>query len=178
MQRMPFTEDANLSPEALKIVQAANLNVVRISSHASPRVFESFVRFGASLANSESYSAEVREVVILRVGHCARSEYEVFHHESISRNLGMSEETLKAIANQDYSSLKPESAAAAAFTDEIMTKGNCSDETLAAMRKHFGDRGIVDILFIMGLYATVARMIAVSGIELDKEALKSLGGSR
>ena len=175
MQRVPFPDMDSLQPEVRQSVERLGLNIVRMSANGSPQVFGGFAKMGGAVAANCAFDAKVREAVILRVGYLSRSEYELHHHLSIARSLGISERALKAIESQAYDSLEPNMAAAAKFADEVVTKGNCSDATLAEVRKHYGERGVIDLIFLIGLYMAVARVIAVSGIELDEAPLKSLG---
>lgn len=175
MQRIPFPDLETLQPHVRQSVERFKLNIVSMSANGSPQVFDGFAKMGGAVAANCAFDAKVREAVILRVGYLSRSEYELHHHLSIARSLGMNDNTLKAIETQNYASLEPNMAAAARFADEVVTKGNCSDATLAEVRKHYGARGVIDLIFLIGLYMAVARVIAVSGIELDEAALKSLG---
>ena len=175
MQRVPFPDLEKLQPHVRQSVERFKLNIVSMSANGSPQVFDGFAKMGGAVAGDCAFSALVREAVILRVGHLSRSEYELLHHRSIARSLGMDEKTLKAIETQDYAALEPDMASAAKFADEVVVKGNCSDATLADVSKHYGARGVIDLIFLIGLYMAVARVIAVSGIPLDGDALKSLG---
>ena len=172
--RMPFPDEQKLEPHIRERLKTLPLNVVRMSANGSPQVFDAFGGMGGAVAGNVAYGPDVREAVILRVGYLERSDYELHHHLSIARQVGVSEATLKAIETQDYAALDPGMAAAAKFTDEIVTSGNCSDAALAEVRKHYGERGVIDLLFLIGLYMAVARVIAVTGIELDNIPLQEL----
>lgn len=174
MQRVPFPDEQKLEPQVRKTLESLPLNVVRMSANGSPQVFEAFGRMGGAVAGKVAFSHQVREAVILRVAHISRSEYELHHHVSIALSLGVSEEAINAIARQDYAALEPGMAAAAKFADEVVPTGNCSDAVLSEVRRHYGERGVIDLLFLIGLYMAVARVIAVTGIELDNVPLKKL----
>jgi len=70
--------------------------------------------------------------------------------------------------------LSPLLAAAARFTDEVVLHISCSDETLGNLRKVASDQIVVNIVLTIGCYMSIARLIAVTGIEPDADALKHL----
>ncbi len=65
-------------------------------------------------------------------------------------------------------------AAAARFTDEVVTRLSPSDETLGNLRKLASDPILVNIVLTIGCYMSIARVIAVTGIEPDATALSHL----
>jgi 4-carboxymuconolactone decarboxylase len=79
-----------------------------------------------------------------------------------------------AIAERNYGKLEPLLAAAAQFTDEVVTQLSPADATLASLRKVVSDQTLMNIVLTIGCYMSIARVIAVTGIELDASALQSL----
>ncbi|MEP7243174.1 MAG: hypothetical protein ABI885_05755 [Gammaproteobacteria bacterium] len=82
--------------------------------------------------------------------------------------------TLTALANRNYAGLNPLLAAAARFSDEVVTQLSPSVETLANLRKHASDQVLVNIVLTIGCYMSIARLIAVTGIEPDVDTLSHL----
>ncbi len=154
--------------------RALPLNVVRIGAHASPLLFEAQGRLGWAIANPEVLDPRLRETVILRVAHLSNSDYELHHHIPLGRAAGLTEAELDAIARRDYAALNPLFAAAARFTDEVVTQLTPSDETLASLRKVASDQVVINIVLTIGCYMSIARLIAVTGIERDLDALGHL----
>jgi 4-carboxymuconolactone decarboxylase len=115
--------------------------------------------------------------VILRVAHLSNSAYELHHHVPLGRAAGLTEAELKAVENRNYRALDPLLAAAAHFTDEVVLHLSPSDETLANLRKLASDQVVVNIVLAIGCYMSIARLIAVSGIELDASAVGRLPSS-
>lgn len=72
---------------------------------------------------------------------------------------------LKAIAHGGYEVLDPLLAAAARFTEEVVKSLWPSNETPAV---------VVNIVLTIGCYMSIARLVAVTGIESDAETLHQL----
>jgi 4-carboxymuconolactone decarboxylase len=177
MQRIPYPDFAKL-PEAMrKTLVAVPLNVVRISALASQPLFEAQGQLGRAIATPEVLEPRLRETVILRVAHLSNSEYELHHHIPLGRVAGLTEAELAAIASGDYAALNPLLAAAARFADEVVTQLSPSDNTLAMLRKVASDQLVINIVLTIGCYMSIARLIAVTGIEPDAIALSHLPGS-
>lgn len=177
MQRIPYPDVTKLPEIMQKTVAAVPLNVVRINAHASQPLFEAQGQLGRAIAMPEVLETRLRETVILRVAYLSNSAYELHHHVPLGRAAGLSEVELAAIANGNYDVLEPLLAAAATFTDEVVTQLSPSDATLAQLRKLASDQVVVNIVLTIGCYMSVARLIAVTGIEPDADALSHLPSS-
>jgi alkylhydroperoxidase family enzyme len=174
MPRIPYP-DLDALPEVMrKMLAGTPLNVVRIGAHASQPLFEAQGQLGWAVARPDVLDPKLRETVILRVGHLSNSAYELHHHVPLARAAGLTEADLAAIASRDYAGLDPLLAAAARFTDEVVTQLTPSDATLHALRDRAGDRVLVNIVLTIGCYMSIARLIAVTGIEIDEEAIGHL----
>jgi len=174
MQRIPFPDISKLPEAAQKTVAALPINIVRICAHASLPLFEAQGQLGRAVANPEALEPRLRETVILRVAYLSNSAYELHHHIPLGRAAGLSDAELDAIARGNYPSLPPLLAAAARFTDEVVTRLSPSDETLDSLRKLASDQILVNIVLTIGCYMSIARLIAVTGIQPDTTALSHL----
>jgi 4-carboxymuconolactone decarboxylase len=174
MPRIPYPDVSRLPETMQKTVASLPLNVVRISAHASLPMFEAQGQLGRAVANPEVLEPRLRETVILRVAHLSNSAYELHHHIALGRAVGLTEVELGALAVNNYAVLNPLLAAAARFTDEVVKQLSPSDETLASLRKVASDQIVVNIVLTIGCYMSIARLIAVTGIEPDADALGHL----
>src|SRR5262245_57935343 len=177
MQRIPYPDVSKLPEIVQQRLASVPLNVVRICAHAHLDLFEAQGALGRAVANPEALEPRLRETVILRVAHLSNSAYELHHHVPLGRSVGLSDAELKAIETRSYRTLDPLLAAAARFTDEVVLHLSPSDETLANLRKHASDTIVVNIVLAIGCYMSLARLIAVTGIELDSSALGRLPSS-
>jgi 4-carboxymuconolactone decarboxylase len=177
MQRIPYPDIATLPEIVRKTLAAVPLNVVRINAHASQPLFEAQGQLGRAIANPEVLEPKLRETVILRVAHLSNSAYELHHHIPLGRAAGLTEAELSALGSGEYAALSPLLAAAARFTDEVVARLSPADETLAQLRKHASDQILVNIVLTIGCYMSIARLIAVTGIEPDSHPLAHLPSS-
>jgi 4-carboxymuconolactone decarboxylase len=177
MPRIPYPDISTLPEVTQKTLASVPLNIVRMCAHASRPLFEAQGYLGRAVAVPEALEPRLRETVILRVGHLSNSTYELHHHIPLGRAAGLSEAELAAIAGRNYSALNPLLAAAARFTDEVVTLISPSDETLANLRAVASDQIVVNIVLTIGCYMSIARLAAVSGIEPDAKALSHLPSS-
>lgn len=177
MSRIPYPDVTKLPETMQKTLKGVPLNVVRICAHASQPLFEAQGQLGMAIANPEVLEPRLRETVILRVAHLSNSAYELHHHTTLGLAAGLSEGELEAIEACHYEMLNPLLAAAARFTDEVVTQLSPSDETLAQLRKVASDQIVTNIVLSIGCYMSIARLIAVTGIELDTDALGHLPSS-
>jgi 4-carboxymuconolactone decarboxylase len=177
MPRIPYPDVSALPEMVQKMLAGTPLNVVRIGAHASPVLFEAQGRLGWAIANPEVLDPRLRETVILRVAHLSNSAYELHHHLPLGRAAGLTEAELSAIARQDYAGMDELRAAAARFTDEVVTQLSPSDATLARLRELASDQVVINIVLAIGCYMSIARLVAVTGIELDLDALGHLPSS-
>ena len=174
MPRIPYPDVSRLPDVMQKMLAGTPVNVVRIAAHASPPLFEAQGRLGWAVANPEVLDARLRETVILRVAYLSNSDYELHHHLPLGRLAGLTEAELAAIASRNYAALNPLLAAAATFTDEVVTQLSPSDRTLAKLREVASDQVLVNIVLAIGCYMSIARLVAVTGIECDPDALSRL----
>jgi alkylhydroperoxidase family enzyme len=129
---------------------------------------------GAAIADPEVLDPRLREAVILRVAHLSNSPYELHHHVPLGKTAGLTQPELDALASGDYGALDPLLGAAARFTEEVVTQLSPSDATLRALRTLVPDQIVINIVLTIGCYMSIARLIAVTGIELDADPLTRL----
>lgn len=174
MQRIPYPDISKLPEIVQKRVADLPLNIVRITAHASVPMFEAQGQLGRAASTAEVLEPRLRETVILRVAHLSNSAYELHHHIPLGRAAGLTEVELGAIAVENYAVLNPLLAAAARFTDEVVKRLTPSDETLANLRKLASDQIVLNIVLTIGCYMTISRIVAVTGIEPDAQAVSRL----
>ncbi len=174
MSRIPYPDVSRLPEIMQKMLAGTPLNVVRMGAHASPALFEAQGRIGYAVASPDVLDPRLREAVILRVAHLSNSAYELHHHIPLARAAGLTDGELAALEVQDYAALDPLLAAAAALVDEVVLHLSPSDETLARFRALAPDQILVNIVLTIGVYMSIARLIAVTGIEPDEGALAHL----
>lgn len=175
MTRIPYPSADSLSEAKAAILNGAApvLNISKMLMHM-PDAFWAGQR---GLARAGVYDSTIgegmRELLILRVAHLSRSDYELFHHLSIAQAVGVSAEACDAMLSGDFTALSEKEAVLARFVSEVVLHVSPSDETLAAARAVFSDAQIFEIIAIIGYYMMVARAIAVGGVDIDGAAVEN-----
>jgi alkylhydroperoxidase family enzyme len=169
MPRIPYADPATLSETVKATLKRAPINIMRMVANASEPVFNGFGQFSGGFYQPSDLDPVLREVAILRVGYISKSAYEVFHHEGLGRELGLSDAQIAAIkAARPDPVLSPAQQAVMAFADDVIVNVRAGDATLAAVRAHLSDRAVVDVILVIGLYMTVSRLLETAGVELDQ----------
>src|SRR5262245_7075988 len=97
MARVPYPDPKSLSPETQEILgKMPPLNVVRMMP-GGEGLLQAFTRMGNHLLFQSKRNPVVREIAIVRAGVLSKPKYEVYQHERISRDVGMSDALLKGI---------------------------------------------------------------------------------
>lgn len=177
MARIPYPDPALLSEAARTYIErSGGLNIVRMLSHASAAVFEGFNALSGGIMLRSALDPALRETAILRVGHLSKAAYEIYHHEALGREVGLSQAQLDAIARGGADpALTPAQQALLAFTDDVVLRVKASDENLAAVRAFLDETALVDLLMTIGCYMMVARLLETTGVDIDPAPLAARG---
>lgn len=176
MARLPYPDLKDLPPENRELMASLPpLNVFRMMSGAGAS-FAPFMQFISAYLNEGVLDPELRELVILRVGHLCGSAYEVHQHERVSRTLGMSEARIQSVKDKLPNDLLSDAEnAALLFTDEQVAQVKVSDTTFTATHKHLTDPQVVELTIIVGTYLMVCRFLETLEIELEETDIDGSG---
>ncbi len=169
MPRIPYADPAKLSETVKATLARAPINIMRMVANASEPVFNGFGQFSAGFYQPSELDPMLREVAILRVGYLSNSAYEIFHHEALGRQVGLSDAQIEAVkAGRPDPALTAAQTAVMTFADDVILNVRAGDATLAAVRAHLSDQAVVDLILVIGLYMTVSRLLETTGVELDQ----------
>jgi 4-carboxymuconolactone decarboxylase len=110
--------------------------------------------------SSTALSPRVHEIVILTVGSAWKSAYEIYAHTSVAKAVGLPDDVVDAIASgtrPDFES--DEEAAAYDFTWQLTHNHRIDPGTYALAANTFGDRAVVDMVMLIGLYLLTCSII-------------------
>jgi alkylhydroperoxidase family enzyme len=173
MSRIPYPTENQLSPAKLARKYDKNkrlLNVSHIAMHSTEGMWQAFVNIGAAAILDTELDPALRELVICRQAYHDNADYELFHHLSIARSAGISEEKLEAVRTGDYSMLPENERALLRLTDEVV-KNTPSDEAVAEFLKHFSLPLLFETTLLIGHYMMTARVASVGGVENEDTAV-------
>lgn len=169
MARSPDPDPQALSPQTRAILDALpQNNVFRALAHADA-AFPPLMELTASLWNEAVLGQRQRELAILRTARLVDSAYEWMHHVEVARMVGITEAELNAI---DVGQLE-----LAPFPDadrllleavpHILDHRRSDDHVFDALREAFSVRELVELHLVVGLYATIAGVVADFDVELE-----------
>lgn len=128
------------------------------------------------LASCWSVSNNIRpsdwQLVVLRTGSLNDCPYEWFVNEPVAKLLGFDEPRLALIRRGDLSSttlFTDRQRCASALIDEMHNHNAASKETVLMAKEVFGDQGVMELMFINGIYAMIAKTMQSCRIDFDPE---------
>lgn len=176
MARIPFPDPATL-PEKDRdfLASLPQLNISRMLA-GSPSMFRPLTRVFSAYLNDGVLSTEMREIVILRVGHRRNSEYEVVNHQRAARVVGMSPERIAALEpGHDLSLFSADERSVIQFVDEVIETGRPGDEAFNAVSAFMNTAELVELSVVIGVYTMVSQICATFDIELEEVPIADSG---
>ena len=176
--RLPFVDRTGLDPEAQAMFDSHKnggghtLRGLRgpggIKLH-SPALAKYARPVGRYLRVDAGFTGRVREVAILITARCCDSQFEWAAHEQEAVRQGVPRETIEAIRlGKPVDALDPTDALIVTLGREAFESRKVTSETYRRALETFGTRRLVDLVALMGNYASTAVMLTVFDMQLDK----------
>jgi alkylhydroperoxidase family enzyme len=168
MARVPYPDPATLDPNTRAFLdRLPPLNVFRMMSHGEGLV-AAFARFGNHLLFRTDLDPTSREIAIIRVGVLCGAGYEVFQHERIARQLGMSDGLIAAIhAGPDAAELDELQRLVILFTDDVVANVRAGDETFTPLLERLSVREVQELVMTIGFYLAVSRFLETFDVDIE-----------
>jgi len=129
---------------------------------------KAFLTFNNYIATASSLSKRTRELVILRVSWLRRSEYELVQHLVLARNAGISEAEIERVQiGSEACGWDLADAALIRAVDELHADARIEDRTWAELANHFALNQLMDLVFTVGCYETLAMTFKTFGAQLE-----------
>ena len=118
--------------------------------------------FGQQARFHSSLPARLNELAIIITARFWTVQFEWNAHRRAAAQAGVSEDTIQAIANgKRPAKLAPDETAVYNFATELLKNHSVSDATFAAAKNTLGERGVVDMIAVMGYYQLVGMLMDV-----------------
>jgi 4-carboxymuconolactone decarboxylase len=169
MARIPYPDPAELTPETQAyLAKLPPINIFRMLA-GGETLLPAFVRFGNHLLYKTALDPVLREIAIVRVGALSGASYELYQHEAISRQLGMSDELIAAIhEGPDAAVLDDAQREVLRYTDEVVRDVKASDETFEALRSRLSLQELEELTITIGFYMAVSRYLETFGVDIEQ----------
>jgi alkylhydroperoxidase family enzyme len=170
MARLPYLDKSDLSAENQDLL-ARNINLLRALVH-SPNGARAFGALGNFIRFKSRLDPRLRELAILQVGYLTRSPYEYSHHVKLGREFGVSDDDIRALAEETAgrtTKLDPLARLVLRTAREMTLDLAMSDESFAALREHLDNERLVDLVMTIAFYNGVVRLLATLGIDVEDD---------
>ena len=124
-----------------------------------------FARFGSSLP------PRLSELAILCTARFWNAQYEWHHHEIFARKAGLGDDVIAAIAERRTPHfVKEDEKAVYEFCTVFYRDKAVDDATYAQAKAQLGERGVVDLIGIMGYYGLISVTLNVFAVPVPPGA--------
>jgi 4-carboxymuconolactone decarboxylase len=134
----------------------------------SPELAYTTERFGEYVYYKSQLEKRIYELAVLLLARQTTQQFEWRVHYDLAIKSGIARETVDAIgAGKRPPHLAADEAVAYDFIVQLYTKAAISDAAYARFVEKFGERGVVDLVGLLGYYNTIALMMNVDRTPLN-----------
>lgn len=173
MARIPYFDTSQATGRAAKQYEKLPpLNIFRMMGHAGD-MLDGFIKLGNQILIFSDLDPVLREIAIVRVGVLSDASYEVFQHEKISREIGMSEELIRGIhEGPDAAVFDEAQRLVMGYTDDVVKNVRASDATFDPLIEKLGAKQVQQLTITIGYYMMVSRFLETFDVDIEGEAVK------
>ena|SRR5215472_4575236 len=175
MARLPYLDRSDLLPEHQDLL-ARNLNLYRVLAH-SPRAARSLNTLARYIRDGSRLEPRLRELAILQVSYLTRSAWGYSHHIRIGREVGLSDDEIRAVADNTAgrpTRLDPIATTVLSAAREMTTELSVSDKTFAALRQEMDDERLTDLMITIAFYNGLVRLLETMQVDVEQDYLPYL----
>lgn len=171
MSRIPLVDPAELSAEQADYYHnhpGGKLNIYRLLCQA-PTCQPGYGQLATAIFAKLAVPPEERELVVLAVAQLQDCTYEWAQHVQIAREMGIEQECIDAIAAGQLAApvFGERERALLEFTRQTVLNVRVDDPAFNAVAAFYDPRQLVELLFTIGSYMMLARIMEVAELEVD-----------
>jgi alkylhydroperoxidase family enzyme len=153
--------------EALRLLPA--INVFRALANAET-LYPTYAPYMVQLFKPLELDAALERMIVLHVAKRSDCLYAWHQNVVVAHSVGVTDEQIAALDNGDTSAsyFTSEQKAAFAFTNEVMDLIEVTDKTYEVAKQHFSDRALTEILYVVGTYMFVSRVLRTGRVPIDE----------
>ncbi|MFH8224365.1 carboxymuconolactone decarboxylase family protein [Streptomyces sp. NPDC018057] len=153
---------------------ATLLNVFRVLGH-SPALLTAVANIGHTQLTQGELSDPDRELVILAAGRCFGADYVWAQHEQLAAEFGLRADQLTALRERRLTAdcFDGPQRDLLAFVSAVAATARVEDALFQRVRERHGDRGVVEIIALTGVYFLVSRITTTLDVDIDSRELDS-----
>jgi len=159
-----------LAKSAARTIRAPKMHLFATLGQ-NKRLFLSMMPYSALLLRGRLPQVDT-ELVILRVAHLRRSEYELQHHRWMGRRRGLDDQTQELIfawpdTPEGSGGLTGRQQSLLSATDEFILNRSISPEVWQQLSHHLDRRQLIEFCMLAGQYDGLAATMSALQIPLD-----------
>ncbi len=133
----------------------------------SPKLAARVADTGAFVRYEFAIPESLKETVIIATAREMRSQYEFSAHAKLARAAGVSDDTIKVIADGTApTGLTGDEALLVGYVKEMLQQHSVSDSTYKSLVDRFGEQDTLHLAVLVGHYMLVAQVLATMDVEL------------
>ena len=169
MARLPYARlaDADKAPLVERIVaeRGSVLHLYQMLLH-SPPLAEGWLAYLTAVRQKLQLSGALRELIIMRVALLNGAPYEADQHRPVALKEGVAPAQLDALAQWETAEgFSATERAVLRLTDAMTRDIDFEPEILAAVHRHLGERGTVEVAATVAAYNMVSRFLEALQIQ-------------
>src|SRR5262249_22288144 len=134
-----------------------------------PALATAYHHFVGHLLYGTTLTDRQRELVILRVAAARGADYEWGQHVVLGQEAGLTKEEIGAIKRGEASSFSALDAAILMAVDELVADAAITEATWTALAEHLDEKQLLDLIFTVGGYETLAMAMRSCEMPLDDD---------
>ena len=150
------------------------INVFRAMANAET-LYPHFGNYMLQLFRPMELDKTLERMIVLYVAKRSDCLYAWRQNVVVGHSVGVTDEQIVALETGDIGAKCFNEGARSAFifTNEVMDLIEATDETYAAVKKHFSDQAITEMLYVIGTYMLIVRVLRTGRVALDDKPADS-----
>jgi 4-carboxymuconolactone decarboxylase len=135
----------------------------------SPEMGDLAQKLGAYVRFHSSLPSKLNEFAIILTGRYWNAQYEWYAHKRLALQAGLSPAIVDSVADgKRPASMQPDEEIVYNFCTELLRTKQVGDATFQAAKDKFGERGVVDLIGVVGYYNMVSMFLNVDRYPLPE----------
>src|ERR1700675_789757 len=146
------------------------INVFRAMANAET-LYPYFGQYMLQLFRPMELDKALERMIVLHVAKRSDCLYAWRQNVVVGHSVGVTDQQIVALEAGDIKAncFSEAEQSVFSFTNEVMDLIEATDETYAAVKKNFSDRAITEMLYVIGTYMLVVRVLRTGRGSLDDE---------
>ena len=175
LERAAMTEAQRKAADELAAGPRGGVKGPFIALLRSPELMDRLQKLGEYLRFQSSLEPRISEFVMCVVSRQWSQQFEWAVHVPLAVKAGVHAETVDSLAQgRRPTAMAKDEAIAYDFCDELVRNRGVSDATYRETIEQFGERGMMDLLGLVGYFITVSMVMNVAHTPAPQAAVKPL----